>query len=166
MAKLIHSPSGGQTILLDSCSLAVALAELPEQTQEEIFLYYFQHLTQKEIGEQRGWKRKWRCCPMSNRFLPYDTIIEAHEGDPKAVKAVLNRSPDISAISLRWTVIITLIWRITSEQSWLKACLSSGLTDSIKLKDNWSLHHITYAHWKSLKTMLCFIRLWILRIAI
>ena len=44
----------GQTILLDSCSLAVALAELPEQTQEEIFLYYFQHLTQKEIGEQRG----------------------------------------------------------------------------------------------------------------
>ena len=38
---------------------------------------------------------------MSNRFLPYDMIIEAHEGDPKAVKAVLNRSPDISAISLR-----------------------------------------------------------------
>ena len=31
----------GQTILLDSCSLAAALAELPEQTQEEIFLYYF-----------------------------------------------------------------------------------------------------------------------------
>ena len=26
----------GQTIFLDSCSLAVALAELPEQTQEEI----------------------------------------------------------------------------------------------------------------------------------
>lgn len=47
----------GQTILLDSCSLAVALAELPEQTQEEIFLYYFQHLTQKEIGEQSGWTR-------------------------------------------------------------------------------------------------------------
>jgi len=44
----------GQTILLDSRSLAAALARLPEQTQEEIFLYYFQHLTQKEIGEQRG----------------------------------------------------------------------------------------------------------------
>ena len=42
----------GQTILLDSCSLAAALARLPEQTQEEIFLYYFQHLTQKGIGEQ------------------------------------------------------------------------------------------------------------------
>ena len=47
----------GQTILLDSCSLAAALAGLPEQTQEEIFLYYFQHLTQKEIGEQSGWTR-------------------------------------------------------------------------------------------------------------
>ena len=47
----------GQTIFLDSCSLAAALAGLPEQTQEEIFLYYFQHLTQKEIGEQSGWTR-------------------------------------------------------------------------------------------------------------
>lgn len=47
----------GQTIFLDSCSLAAALAELPEQSQEEIFLYYFQHLKQKEIGEQSGWTR-------------------------------------------------------------------------------------------------------------
>ena len=47
----------GQTIFLDSCSLAAALAGLPEQTQEEIFLYYFQYLTQKEIGEQSGWTR-------------------------------------------------------------------------------------------------------------
>ena len=38
-------------------SLAAALAGLPKQTQEEIFLYYFQHLTQKEIGEQSGWTR-------------------------------------------------------------------------------------------------------------
>lgn len=30
----------GQTIFLDNCSLAAALAELPEQSQEEIFLYY------------------------------------------------------------------------------------------------------------------------------
>ena len=33
----------GKTIFLDSYSLAAALVELPEQTQEEIFLYYFQH---------------------------------------------------------------------------------------------------------------------------
>ena len=36
----------GQTIFLDSCSLAAALAGLSEQ-----------HLTQKEIGEQCGWTR-------------------------------------------------------------------------------------------------------------
>ena len=47
----------GQTILLDSCSRAAALAGLPEQTQEEIFLYCFQHWTQKEIGAQSGWAR-------------------------------------------------------------------------------------------------------------
>ena len=29
--------------------------------------------------------------PMSNRLLPYDTIIKAHEGDPIAIQAVLDR---------------------------------------------------------------------------
>jgi len=47
----------GQTAVLYHAELAAALALLPEQTQEEIFLYYFQHLTQKEIGEQSGWTR-------------------------------------------------------------------------------------------------------------
>ena len=28
---------------------------------------------------------------MSNRLLPYDTIIKAHEGDPIAIHAVLDR---------------------------------------------------------------------------
>ena len=28
---------------------------------------------------------------MSNRLLPYDTLIKAHAGDPEAVKAVLDR---------------------------------------------------------------------------
>ena len=28
---------------------------------------------------------------MSDRLLPYDTIIKAHEGDPIAIQAVLNR---------------------------------------------------------------------------
>ena len=65
----------GKTIFLDSYSLAAALVELPEQTQEEIFLYYFQHLTQKEIGEQSGWTRStigrhislWE---MAHRLIP------------------------------------------------------------------------------------------------
>ena len=42
---------------LAGVQLAAALAGMPEQTQEEIFLYYLQHLTQKEIGEQSGWTR-------------------------------------------------------------------------------------------------------------
>ena len=28
---------------------------------------------------------------MSNRLLPYDTIIKAHEGDPIAIQTVLDR---------------------------------------------------------------------------
>ena len=28
---------------------------------------------------------------MSDRLLPYDTIVKAHEGDPEAIQAVLNR---------------------------------------------------------------------------
>ena len=35
-------------------ALAAALSMLPQQKQEEIFLYYFQHCTQKEIGKQYG----------------------------------------------------------------------------------------------------------------
>ena len=38
---------------------------------------------------------------MSNRLLPYDTIIKAHEGDPIAIQAVLDDTLDISATSLR-----------------------------------------------------------------
>ena len=81
----------GQTILLDSCSLAAALAELPEQTQEEIFLYYFQHLTQKEIGEQSGRSRSTagRHIQLALRLLPYETILKAREGNREAVNAVL-----------------------------------------------------------------------------
>ena len=42
----------GQTVLLDNCALATALTRLPKQTQEEIFLYYFQHMTQKKSGNK------------------------------------------------------------------------------------------------------------------
>ena len=71
----------GQTILLDSCSLAVALAELPEQTQEEIFLYYFQHLTQKEIGEQSGWTRSTigRHIQLALKRLKEEMEVLSHE---------------------------------------------------------------------------------------
>ena len=71
----------GQTIFLDSRSLAAALAELPEQTQEEIFLYYFQHLTQKEIGEQSGWTRSTigRHIQLALKRLKEEMEVLSHE---------------------------------------------------------------------------------------
>ena len=67
----------GQTILLDSCSLA----GLPEQTQEEIFLYYFQHLTQKKIGEQSGRARSTigRHIQLALKQLKAEMEVLSHE---------------------------------------------------------------------------------------
>ena len=48
---------GGQTAVLYDGELAAALSLLPEQTQEELFLYYFQHHSQREIGSQNGYSR-------------------------------------------------------------------------------------------------------------
>lgn len=47
----------GQIALISTPTLAAALSMLPQQTQEEIFLYYFRHCTQKEIGKQYGQTR-------------------------------------------------------------------------------------------------------------
>ena len=62
-------------------SLAAALARLPEQTQEEIFLYYFQHLTQKEIGEQSGWTRSTigRHIQLALKRLKEEMEVLSHE---------------------------------------------------------------------------------------
>ena len=43
-----------QTILLSNAALAAALSVLPEQTQEEIFRYYFLHQPQRVIGATIG----------------------------------------------------------------------------------------------------------------
>lgn len=97
----------GRSVLFDNLALAAALTQRPEQTQKKVFLYYFQHLTQKKIGEQSGWtrstigwhiqlalkrlKEEMEVLPMSDRLLSYETIIKAHKGDPEAIKAVLDR---------------------------------------------------------------------------
>ena len=47
----------GQTVILYDGELAAALSLLPEQAQEEIFQYYFQHKTQKEISAKYGQTR-------------------------------------------------------------------------------------------------------------
>lgn len=47
----------GQIVLLSDPALAAALPLLPQQAQEELFLYYFQRCTQKEIGNRYGQTR-------------------------------------------------------------------------------------------------------------
>jgi len=42
----------GQTIMLNNFALAATLSRLPKTEQEIIFLYFFQHLTHKEIGRR------------------------------------------------------------------------------------------------------------------
>ena len=71
----------GQTVLLDNCALATALARLPEQTQEEIFLYYFQHMTQKKIGEQSGKARSTigRHIQLALKQLKEEMEVLSHE---------------------------------------------------------------------------------------
>ena len=44
----------GQTVMLSDPVLAAALSTLPETEQEIIFLYFFQHLTHKEIAKRYG----------------------------------------------------------------------------------------------------------------
>ena len=44
----------GQMVLLESPELATALSALSQMEQEIIFLYYFQRLTHREIGQKYG----------------------------------------------------------------------------------------------------------------
>ena len=44
----------GQTIILTNGKLAAALLSLPEQRQELIYLYFFKHYRQWEIGKMYG----------------------------------------------------------------------------------------------------------------
>ena len=47
----------GQTVVLYDGELAAALSLLPEQAQEEVFQYYFQHRTHKQISAEYGQTR-------------------------------------------------------------------------------------------------------------
>ena len=71
----------GQPVLLDNCALATALTRLPKQTQEEIFLYYFQHMTQKKIGEQNGRARSTigRHIQLALKRLKEEMEVLSHE---------------------------------------------------------------------------------------
>ena len=77
----------------------------PEQAQEEIFRYYFLRQPQRVIGVHIGrtrstagrhiqlaLKRLRRLMEenVMSKFLPYETIVRAHEGDPDAIDTVLS----------------------------------------------------------------------------
>ena len=55
----------GQTIILTNGKLAAALLSLPEKNREIIFLYFFGHYRQWEIGEMYG-----RCRSTTSIRLP------------------------------------------------------------------------------------------------
>ena len=44
----------GQTVILSNGELATALLSLPDKKREIIYLYFFGHYTQQEIGEMYG----------------------------------------------------------------------------------------------------------------
>ena len=71
----------GQTVLLCNAALADAISVLPEQTREEIFLYYFQHMTQKKIGEQSGMARSTigRHIQLALKQLKEEMEVLSHE---------------------------------------------------------------------------------------
>jgi len=96
----------GQTVILTNGELAAALLSLPEKNREIIFIYFFGHYIQQEIGKctdaagvRQGIKsaglyssctKKWRCFHMGNpNLLPYETIVRATSGEPEAVDEVL-----------------------------------------------------------------------------
>lgn len=109
----------GQTIFLDSCSLAAALAGLPEQTQEEIFLYYFQHLTQKEIGEQSGWTRS-----TIGRHIQLMTFLTSASS--------LCLSVCLSSSTLFWTVLHRTVLKVSRPLSSLMKSTSCSSTSILQ----------------------------------
>ena len=82
----------GQTAVLYHAELAAALARLPEQTQEEIFRYYFLRQPQRVIGVHIGRTRSTAGRHIQLALQRLRRLMEGkdHEGDPDAVNAVLS----------------------------------------------------------------------------
>ena len=69
---------------------------------------------------------------MSSLLLPYDTIIKAHEGDPIAIQAVLDRYAGYIRYLLPLkTDRSTRTQRTTLNGGLSLPCSSSALTDSL-----------------------------------
>ena len=63
----------GQTVILTNGELAAALLSLPEKNRKIIFLYFFGHYTQREIGERYG------CCRSTTGYQIRRTLQLLHK---------------------------------------------------------------------------------------
>lgn len=63
----------GQTVILTNGELAAALLSLPEKKREIIYLYFFGHYTQQEIGEMYG-----RCRSTAWHHIHSDVFLHTY----------------------------------------------------------------------------------------
>lgn len=71
----------GQTVILTNGELAAALLSLPEKKREIIYLYFFGHYTQQEIGEMYGRCRStaWHHIHSALQMLQEKMEVFSHE---------------------------------------------------------------------------------------
>ena len=71
----------GQTVILTNGELAEALSSLPEKKREIIYLYFFGHYTQQEIGELYGRCRStaWHHIHSALQMLHEEMEVLFHE---------------------------------------------------------------------------------------
>ncbi|RKI89638.1 sigma-70 family RNA polymerase sigma factor [Parablautia intestinalis] len=71
----------GQTIILTNGELVAALFSLPEKKREIIYLYFFGHYTQQEIGEMYGRCRStaWHHIHSALQMLHEEMKVLLHE---------------------------------------------------------------------------------------
>ena len=86
--------------------LLEAIRTLPEEKRTAILLYYFEGMTDVEIGKMFNTSRSTiqyrRTSSFENALVPYPVILAASKGDPDAMKMVLQHfSGYIASLSMR-----------------------------------------------------------------
>ena len=78
----------GQRVILTNGELAEALSSLPEKKREIIYLYFFVHYTQQEIGELYGRCRStaWHHIHSALQMLYEEMETLFHEESPNQIK--------------------------------------------------------------------------------
>ncbi|MDE6208225.1 MAG: hypothetical protein K2M73_00950 [Lachnospiraceae bacterium] len=71
----------GHTVILTIGELAATLFSLPEKKREIIYLYFFGHYTQQEIGEMYGrfWSTAWHYIHSALQTLHKEMEVFLHD---------------------------------------------------------------------------------------